>query len=430
MKYNDTISFLYSQLPCYQKIGQKAYKANLDNTLALLDAIGNPHRKLRCIHIAGTNGKGSTSHIIASILQENGYKTGLYTSPHLLDFRERIKINGKLISKKYISTFVKKNNVIISKIKPSFFEITVAVAFEYFYIKKVDFAVIETGLGGRLDSTNVIFPILSIITNIGLDHTALLGETIEEIAKEKAGIIKPKVPIIIGETDNKTSEIFLQKANEEKSNIIFADKIYSISNSSILNWHSKFSIKKKSIEIIKNLSSPLQGLYQIKNITTVIAAIEELQKNKVHISKKSIKTGLLNTTINTGLLGRWQIISDKPFIVCDTAHNFDGISATMKHLLSLPSKDIHIILGMVNDKDISKIITLLPKAAKYYITKPNIERGMEIKTLASFFNDYTFSTHKTVNQAYKQALKQLTPSSSLYIGGSTFIVADFLQKNI
>lgn len=427
MNYKQTLEFLYKQLPCYQRIGAAAYKENLDNTIALLSAIGNPHLQIQTIHIAGTNGKGSISHMCASILQEAGYKTGLYTSPHLLDFRERIKINGNCVSKRYITDFVKKYAKIITDIQPSFFEITVAMSFDYFAKQNIDIAVIETGLGGRLDSTNVIIPKVSIISNIGLDHTHLLGNTIDKIAIEKAGIIKPNTPVIIGETQKEIKDIFITIAEKNKAPITFADAKTSLQLTNKQYWHKGFSIINSN-STIKNITSNLQGIYQQKNIITVAATISELQNQGLHITQSQFKKGIEKTIINTGLLGRWQIINKKPLIICDTAHNAEGIKETMKQLQDINKPDIHILWGMVDDKDVSKIIPLLPQKATYYVTKPNIERGMKIKKLASNFEGMKFKTFPTIANAYKTAIKNLHATSVLYIGGSTFVVAEFLSK--
>lgn len=426
MNYSTTLDYLYHRLPCYQRIGQAAYKENLDNTLALLEHMGNPHKKLTCIHIAGTNGKGSVSHMCASIFQEAGYKTGLYTSPHLIDFRERIQINGIPIPKKYISSFITKHRVIIEIIKPSFFEITVALCYAYFAHCNIDIAIIETGLGGRLDSTNVITPILSIITNISYDHTHLLGNTIEKIAFEKAGIIKPNIPILIGEYQKNTAPVFFEVAHNQNSPIYFADTHTTISYNTEKPWHTKFTVLAHNKKICANTSSPLHGAYQQKNIKTVCAAIELLQKKYGNINSKHIKNGIENTITNTHLLGRWQLLQSIPYIVCDTAHNYAGIQETMSQLASMNCNDIHIIWGMVSDKDVATIIELLPKRATYYLTKPSIERAMNTNELASYFikHGFTYTTHTSVKQAYTKAAQKLTPQSILYIGGSTFVVAD------
>ena len=426
MNYSETIEWLFARAACYQKIGAAAYKPNLDNTLALLHALGNPHKKPRCIHIAGTNGKGSTSHVTASILQEAGYNVGLYTSPHLLDFRERIKINGENIGKQYVTTFIKRIAPHIETIQPSFFEITVALAFDYFAKRKVDFAVIEVGLGGRLDSTNVIAPLVSVITNIGLDHTQLLGSTLEAIAGEKAGIIKPNTPCIIGEQHDETEQVFEDFAAQNNAPLLFASIDYSIKSSQNNRWYENFSIIRRGELLYKNLQSELQGTYQQKNICTVCAVCDELIRQGVLISSQNFTAGLARVVENTGLMGRWQILQHNPFVVCDTAHNADGIAAAMHQLTSAHNTDIHIVWGMVNDKDVAAIIPLLPANAHYYITQANIERALNAEELSQFFVGKTATTYPRVYDAYNAALQNVTVGGVVYVGGSTFIVAEFL----
>jgi dihydrofolate synthase/folylpolyglutamate synthase len=428
MNFSATLDYIYNKLPCYQRIGQAAYKENLDNIIALLNYIGNPHKNVRCVHIAGTNGKGSVSHMCASIFQEAGYKTGLYTSPHLIDFRERIQINGIPISKRAVSSFIEKYKNFIENIQPSFFEITVALCFDYFASHNVDIAIIETGLGGRLDSTNIIVPVLSIITNISFDHTQLLGNTLEKIAIEKAGIIKPNIPIIIGEYQKDIEHVFIKKAQQNNSTLLYAEKICTLHSKNESTWYSHFSISIEDTILYKNLQSPLTASYQKKNIQTVCAAIHNLRNSFSKIHKKHIVKGIANTIQNTNLQGRWQIIQSKPLIVCDTAHNYAGIAETMKQLLSLNYSDIHIIWGMVNDKDVESIMNLLPHNAHYYITKPSIERGMDVQKLADFFknNSLSYTTYHSVKKAYQTAVQRITKKSVLYIGGSTFVVADFI----
>ncbi|MCL2328468.1 MAG: bifunctional folylpolyglutamate synthase/dihydrofolate synthase [Bacteroidetes bacterium] len=450
MNYNETIQWLFARAACYQKVGTAAYKPNLSNTLALLEALGNPHKKLRCIHIAGTNGKGSTSHCTASILQEAGYKVGLYTSPHLLDFRERIKINGENISKQYVTAFVKKIASQIETIQPSFFEITVALTFDYFAKRKVDYAVIEVGLGGRLDSTNVITPLVSVITNIGLDHTNLLGNTLEEIAGEKAGIIKPNTPCIIGEQHDETEYVFEDIARQNNAPLLFANIDYTIKNvvstplvaerSRSINdrtvaersrshndrWYENFSIIRRGELLYKNLQSELWGTYQRKNICAVAAVCDELIRQGVRISSQAFAAGLARVVENTGLMGRWHIVRNNPLVVCDTAHNADGIAAAMQQLTSTNNADIHIVWGMVNDKDVAAIVPLLPANAHYYITQAQIERALKAEELAQFFTEKNAAVYPNVSDAYTAALQNVSANGVVYIGGSTFIVAEFL----
>lgn len=426
MNYSETIEWLFARAACYQKVGSAAYKPDLNNTLALLNALGNPHKKLRCVHIAGTNGKGSTSHFTTSVLQEAGYSVGLYTSPHLLDFRERIKINGENISKQYVTAFVKKIATQIELLQPSFFEITVALAFDYFAKRKVDYAVIEVGLGGRLDSTNVITPIVSVITNIGLDHTNLLGSTLEDIAGEKAGIIKANIPCIIGEQHDETEYVFEDIAQEHNAPLLFAGIDYTIKTSQPERWHENFSIIRRGELLYKNLQSELQGTYQRKNIYTVAAVCDELIRQGARISSQNFAAGLAHVVENTGLLGRWQIMRNNPLVVCDTAHNADGIAVVMQQLTALTTTDIHIVWGMVNDKDVPAIIPLLPANAQYYITQANIERALKAEELVQFFIEKNAQVHKNVAEAYNAAIQNVSPQGVVYVGGSTFIVAEFL----
>ena len=358
MNYKETLDFLYSQLPMYQREGKAAYKADLKNTIALCNLLGNPQKNFKSIHIAGTNGKGSVAHLIASILQTAGYKTGLYTSPHLKDFRERIKINGQMIPEEQVVQFVKKHKNNFKKIKPSFFEMTVGLAFKYFSDEKVDIAIIETGMGGRLDSTNIITPILSIITNIGLDHTQFLGETLADIAKEKAEIIKKGVPVIIGETQIGLDDIFTRKAKKEKAYISFADQIFE---SKLLNkvqiGLAEYDIWKNNEMFIEKLSCPLLGEYQSKNIVTAIHAINLLQEY-LSIGAKTIEEGIEDVISNTGLKGRWQVLSTNPLTICDTGHNKDGITHVVQQIKQIRFGKLHFVLGMVNDKKIDEILAL------------------------------------------------------------------------
>lgn len=360
--YTDTIDWMFSQLPMYQNQGKTAYKEDLSNTLLLAKHLKNPENKFKSIHVAGTNGKGSTSHMLASILQEAGYKVGLYTSPHLKDFRERIKINGKCVSKQFVSQFIKTNKSFFEENSLSFFEMTVGMAFDYFAKSKVDIAIIEVGLGGRLDSTNIVTPEVSVITNIGLDHTQFLGNTLQQIAFEKGGIIKPKVSVVIGETQKETTTVFMDLAKKNEAPIYFADEL-----------------------ITTNYRSGLKGNYQKKNIKTSVQTIFEIRKKGFTISEHNIKEGLLNVTPNTDLKGRWQILQHTPKVICDLAHNREGLTYVMNQLEEETFKHLHIVLGMVSDKDISNIIDLFPKKATYYFCKPNVLRGLDVEILKSHF---------------------------------------------
>ncbi|WP_055435277.1 bifunctional folylpolyglutamate synthase/dihydrofolate synthase [Lacinutrix algicola] len=405
MTYKDTINWMFSQLPMYQNQGKSAYKVDLSNTILLAKHLNNPENKFKSIHVAGTNGKGSTSHMLASILQEAGYKVGLYTSPHLKDYRERIKINGKEISKEYVIQFIKRNKSFLEKNYLSFFEMTVGLAFEYFANHKVDIAIIEVGLGGRLDSTNIIRPEVSVITNIGLDHTQFLGNTLKCIAREKGGVIKHNIPVVIGETQIETKDIFIEIADSNHAKILFADKTKTI-----------------------NYKSDLKGDYQDKNIKTVVNTINEIQLKGFNISQQDIKKGLLNVVHNTGLLGRWQVLKNNPKVICDTAHNREGLKIVINQLQNEECINLHIVFGVVNDKDLDSIIDLLPNNAKYYLSKPNISRGLDVNILKQYFNDNNLVSepYNSVNEAYKMALKNANPEDVIYIGGSTFVVAEII----
>ena len=405
MNYLKTVNWLFNQLPIYQSQGKSAYKKDLYNTLLLADYLKNPENNFKSIHVGGTNGKGSCSHMLASVLQEAGYKVGLYTSPHLKDYRERIKINGKDISKQFIMEFVKKHKAFFEENSLSFFEMTVGLAFEYFAKEKVDIAIIEVGLGGRLDSTNIIIPELSVITNIGLDHVQFLGNTLSKIAFEKAGIIKQNIPVVIGETHDETEAIFHKKAKEQKSKIYFADQIVN-----------------------KVLDSDLKGSYQDNNIKTVMKSIEVLKASGFNISNKVLKSGLLNVVKNTNLIGRWQLLGENPKIVCDTAHNKEGLTYTMRQLKDECLADIHIVFGVVSDKDLEKIIDILPKSAKYYLCKPNVLRGLDTEKLARVFEDnkYKYKVYNSAEKAYLAAKSNANQKDCIYIGGSTFVVAEIL----
>lgn len=405
MAYQDTLNWMFSQLPMYQRQGQSAFRKDLSNTLKLTERLNHPERYFKTIHVAGTNGKGSVSHMLASILQEAGYKVGLYTSPHLKDFRERIKINGNVVSKQYVTSFINKNKPFFQENSLSFFEMTVGMAFEYFSKQKVDIAVIEVGLGGRLDSTNIITPEVSVITNIGLDHTQFLGTTLEAIAYEKGGIIKPNVPVVIGETQKETAPVFIELANKNNAKILFADA-----------------------EVIETFTSDLTGIYQSKNIITVIQAIKELQHKGYNISHKNIKEGLLHVVKNTGLMGRWQVLRTHPKVVCDTGHNRDGLNYVMKQLSNEVFDTLHIVFGVVNDKDLTSIIDILPKNAIYYFCKPDIPRGLDAIELKSILNGYGLKgeAYNSVNEAYNNALDKASLNDFIFIGGSTFVVAEII----
>lgn len=406
MNYKETLDWMFNKLPMYQTQGATAYRKDITNTVLLANYLGNPEVGLKCIHVAGTNGKGSTSHLIASVLQEAGYKVGLYTSPHLKDYRERIAINGKLISEEYVTNFINKNKAFFEANELSFFEMSVGLAFEYFITEKTDINIIEVGMGGRLDSTNIVTPLVSVITNIGLDHTQFLGDTLEAIAFEKAGIIKPNIPVVIGEYVAETKPVFLAKANEAHSEIYFASDL-----------------------IGETYPSALFGDYQIQNKKTVLQTIKVLQDKKfLSVSEMNIKNGFLNVAKNTGLQGRWQILGENPKIICDTAHNAHGLKVVLNQLKKESCDQLHIVLGVVNDKNLTEILSLFPKNAVYYFCKPGIPRGLDTKILkekASKFN-LIGKTYTSVSNAYQTAKENALPNDCIYVGGSTFVVAEIL----
>ena len=428
MNYTGAIDYLYSRLPMFHRVGAAAYKADLKNTIELCSLLGNPENKFRSVHIAGTNGKGSTSHMLAAILQSAGYKTGLYTSPHLLDFRERIRINGKMISEKEVVSFIEKYRSDFERISPSFFEWTVALAFDYFAREKVDVAVIETGLGGRLDSTNVITPLLSVITNIGLDHTNLLGDTLEKIAGEKAGIIKKNIPVVIGESQSETKNIFSGKADALNSQIVFADEIFEVMENHTDENHLSLHIFRDGKIYLENLQLDLTGSYQYKNILTVMAAIEEL-KTHFQISAASITSGLKNVKGITGLRGRWETLSHSPLVICDVGHNAEGISYVVNQIRKTKHDKLHFVFGAVSDKEIKSILKLLPHYAQYYFCRADIPRAMDSEQLALLATDagLTGKNYHTVMEAFNAAIKNSTKEDLVFIGGSTFVVAEVLQ---
>ena len=406
MDYQETINWMFNQLPIYQLQGASAYKKDLTNALLLANHLNNPEKNLKCIHVAGTNGKGSTSHMLASILQEAGYKVGLYTSPHLRDYRERIKINGGEISEDFVCDFINKNKTFFESNDMSFFEMTVGLAFEYFAKEKVDIAIIEVGMGGRLDATNIITPLVSVITNIGLDHTQFLGNTLEAIAFEKAGIIKPNIPVVIGEFTPETKSVFLTKTAANNSEIYFSSDI-----------------------IKKEYSSDLVGDYQIHNKKTVVQTISIVNsKGTYKISEDNIKSGLLNVKKNTGLEGRWQQLGKYPKIICDTAHNKNGLEIVLKQIQKEKFETLHIVLGVVNDKDLDEVLPLFPADAIYYFCKPNIPRGLDaiiLQEKAATFN-LNGKAYNSVSESYTKALQNASKTDFIFIGGSTFVVAEIL----
>ncbi|KQK27082.1 bifunctional folylpolyglutamate synthase/dihydrofolate synthase [Chryseobacterium aquaticum] len=406
-EYQEAVEWLFVQAPNYQIDGEKAYKPGLENIIKLCDFFGNPQEKLKCIHIGGTNGKGSTSNMLASVLQESGNKIGLYNSPHLIDFTERIKINGENCDKEFVFQFIQKLKTLPEDILPSFFEFTTIMAFEYFYKKKVDFAIIEVGLGGRLDSTNIIKPLLSAITNVQLDHQNILGNTIEEIAFEKAGIIKSNIPIISGDENGVVKNIIKAKADREGANYIDAT------------------------QIISDLKSDLKGNYQEKNIKVVLALVDELKKLEIIISEENLKKGLLNVHKNTNFIGRWFEFSPNPLTICDTAHNQAGLEQVFSQLNAIP-KHKHVVLGFVNDKKIDNVMTLLPENSEFYFAKPSINRGRDPHEYEDLLikAEIFYKIFDSVQDAYLSAKQQATSEEMIFIGGSNFVVGEFLQKNL
>lgn len=434
MSYQDTIDYLYSRLPMYNRIGAAAIKKDLDNTLSICQFLGNPEKQFKTIHVAGTNGKGSTSHMLASIFQEAGYTTGLYTSPHLYDFRERIKVNGVMCEEAFVTKFTNRLKDLIDKIEPSFFELTVGMAFEYFAEKKCDIAIIETGLGGRLDSTNVIAPELSIITNIGWDHMALLGDTLPEIAMEKAGIIKMKTPVLISEITPATKQVFEEKASTMQAPIYFAEDFLTL-NHFQHNWQTSiFEFNQPLIHLLdaplfsKNFTveSDLPGKYQYKNLKAVLVAVQLLSEMGWKLKPNKILSALKKVKINTGLLGRWESISENPRVILDVAHNEPGVRALLEQLATLHYNQLHIITGMVKDKDITTVLSLLPKQAKYYFTQSHIPRALPKETLATIASPMGLNgaLYDNVNLAIATAKKNAQTNDLILVMGSIFLVAE------
>ena len=405
MNYSETTNWLFSQLPMYQNVGKSAYKADLCQTLKLAKQLNHPEHKFKSIHVGGTNGKGSTAHMLASVLQEAGYKVGLYTSPHLKEYRERIRINGIKISENFVVDFVANNKSFFEANALSFFEMSVGMAFDYFAQEQVDIAVVEVGLGGRLDSTNILKPEVSVITNIGLDHTQFLGTTLEAIAGEKAGIIKSNTPIVIGETQLETEIVFRTKATKEQAPIYFADQ-----------------------RIQTTPPTSLKGACQIHNVRTVLQTIEILNTRAFTIPTKAVHQGLLKVTENNGLRGRWEVLGSSPKIICDTAHNREGLRLVFKQLQSEKFQHLHVVLGLVNDKDVSSLIDLFPKHAQYYFCKPNVPRGLEAFQLAEIFkkNKHKGSVYSSVKDALNAAKQSASHEDLIYVGGSTFVVAEII----
>ena len=428
MTYLETLDYLYSRLPMFTRIGAAAMKKDLHNTIVMCENLGNPQDKFKTIHVGGTNGKGSTSHMLAAVLQQAGYKTGLYTSPHLKDFRERIRINGEMISESFVTSFTEQQKELIEKISPSFFEVTVAMAFEYFATEKVDIAIIEVGLGGRLDSTNIITPELSVITNISFDHTNLLGNTLHEIAREKAGIIKHGVPVVIGEKQDEIADVFIDKAHHSLSEIVFASQALRTMTAERQEGFLVTSVYEGEYCLFRDIKLDLTGTYQLKNLLTVIESVKILSQRGFTIPDDSVFSAVADTVKLTGLQGRWQTLSTSPLVICDTGHNIAGIQEVLENISTTPYDQLHIVIGMLKDKDVTSVLQLLPSTAKYYFCAADLERAMPANELAAKASDCHLygQVYENVNSALTAAKNKAKPTDLIFIGGSTFIVAEVL----
>ncbi len=434
MTYPETLQYLYTQLPMFTRVGVSAFKSDLTNTIALCQKLGNPQKQFKSVHVGGTNGKGSTSHMLAAVLQTAGYKTGLYTSPHLLDFRERIRVNGEMITEQTVVEFVQQHLNDFEAIKPSFFEMTVALAFDYFAQQKVDIAIVEVGLGGRLDSTNIIIPLLSIITNIGWDHMNILGDTLQLIASEKAGIIKPNIPVIIGEYQPEVAEVFIAKATLENAPIKFASQQWEAGQKADSGQYMGRKLDLTLTNITTTSPQPethtlkldLIGTYQIKNVKTVLTTLDELKLQGYSIDHQQIETALTNVKALTGLRGRWDILSYNPLVICDTGHNPEGIAEVLKNIAGTTFAQLHFVIGMVNDKDINQILSMLPHNATYYFCKPDIPRGLDAETLKDKAESFALygDAYTDVAAALRAAKNAATINDLVFVGGSTFVVAE------
>lgn len=427
--WSETLDFMYQQLPMFQRIGAAAYKKDLTNTIKLSEACGNPHLGLKSVHIAGTNGKGTTSHIIASGLQSQGYSVGVYTSPHYIDFRERIKINGIYISKKYIRHFLNAHLQEIEEIQPSFFELTVVLAFKYFVDMKVDIAVIETGLGGRLDSTNIVIPLLSVITNISFDHMAMLGNTLPLIAGEKAGIIKKNIPVVVGESQEEVKDVFINKAKEMNASLTFADKNLSLIERKRENGTISYDIYADGELWQQDLRTDLIGPFQSRNLITGLFSLKMLS-NYIKIDFNKVLPNFVNLSKQTAYMGRWQILDLDPMILADSAHNTGGISLVVDELQKMKKGKLHMVIGFVNDKDLAGILEMLPKYANYYFAKANIPRGLDANTLKDMASPYGLSgkSYHSVRKAFSTAKQKAAKDDIIFVGGSIFVVGEVLEK--
>ncbi|MPQ45956.1 bifunctional folylpolyglutamate synthase/dihydrofolate synthase [Marinifilum sp. N1E240] len=426
MNYQETLDYMFTQLPMYQRTGKAAYKANLDTTLALDNYFNHPHTKFKTVHVAGTNGKGSVSHSVASVLQESGLKVGLYTSPHLRDFRERIKINGELITEDAVIDFIENNKEKFEELHPSFFEMTVAMAFDYFEKEKVDIAVIEVGLGGRLDSTNIIAPLLSVITNISKDHTAFLGTELVDIAREKAGIIKKDIPVIVGKKQPEIADLFCAIADERDTELYFAEDIYTLVSANSQKEIQKLNYMSGLNDNQIELSCDLLGQYQQDNIRTAICTCDELVKLGIEIRQSDLKKGLENIVKNTGLLGRWQILQNNPKVICDTGHNVAGIREILEQIERTEYRKLSFVFGMVDDKNIEEVLSLMPKEATYYFTKASIPRALDENVLKEQAKKFGLvgNAYALVSEALENAIANSSDEDLIFVGGSTFVVAE------
>ena len=426
-RYAETLAFMFRQLPMYQMVGASAYKKDLHNTLALLDFLGNPHQGLTCIHVGGTNGKGSTSHLLSAILQAKGLKTGLFVSPHYRDFRERIKCNGQLVGKRFVVEFIERVRPVIETIQPSFFELTTAMAFDYFARRKVDAAVIEVGLGGRLDSTNVISPVLSVITNISYDHTNILGNTLSLIAAEKAGIIKTDTPVVIGETHPETAGLFLEKAAQQHAPLVFADQHYHAEIRRSDFRHSTFDVYREGVLYYENLVANLSGAYQRFNLQTVLQAVECLPQ-ALRPDEQAIRDGLANLKKRTAFIGRWDLIQETPRVLLDSAHNEGGLKEALKEVQRIPCKSLHIVFGASKDKDLAHILDMLPRHARYYFAKASIPRALDAEDLAVRATAHGLKgrSYSSVKNALRAAKRRAGADDLIFVGGSIFIVAEVI----
>jgi len=430
MNYKETLDWLFSRLPMYQRVGKAAYKADLKTTVKLLKALGNPQEKFKAIHVAGTNGKGSVSHLLASILQEAGYKTGLYTSPHLKDFRERMKINGEMISEEKVVEFVQANQILFEDLKPSFFEMTVGMAYDYFSDEQVDFAVLETGMGGRLDSTNVSHPVVTVITNIGHDHQQFLGNAPEQIAREKAGIVKQGIPLVVGKKQAGLKDIFEEVAAQKNAPLVFVDEHFELRKIHTTDKTGQlFDVWQDGNLFLEKMESPFIAQYQTENMATALQTIMVLKDSgMIQLTNDNIRNGIQKVVDNTGLQGRWQTLSTNPLTICDTGHNPEGIQAVVEQIAHTDYEHLHFVFGMVNDKNPENILVLLPKQATYYFCKPEIPRGMDAELLlqAAFKAGLRGQHFNSVTDAYHSAVNNAGVSDLVFVGGSTFVVSEVL----